>query len=62
MWTYIYGQIKGEIWIKMCEEVIEIEKRKGITQKNKRKKEDLGNGVDSQVDELENDNKKNKNS
>ncbi|GBB88127.1 hypothetical protein RclHR1_14650002 [Rhizophagus clarus] len=38
LWETIYDHIKNKIWIKRCNRVNEIEKEKGITKLDKRKK------------------------
>ncbi|GBC20331.1 uncharacterized protein OCT59_023410 [Rhizophagus irregularis] len=38
LWSYCYDQLKIKVWIKRCEEVTEIEQKKGISRMDKRKR------------------------
>lgn len=35
LWNFCYMEIRNKIWLKRCDEVIEIEKRKGIDSRMK---------------------------
>lgn len=36
LWVYCYDQLRQKIWLKRCEEVVEIERKRGIGKKDKR--------------------------
>ncbi|RGB28858.1 hypothetical protein C1646_767297 [Rhizophagus diaphanus] len=47
LWVYHYNQLKVKIWIKRCEEVVEIERKRGIGKKDKRVRKDTKEGTNN---------------